>query len=363
MGFWDHLISARRPGLIILNKKRENLQNYRLCYSCGPQKECDKRDKYMELARELKKTVEHENGHYTNCNFCYCYSYQREDTRTEDLEIKGWVETVQITALLRSTRILRSVLETWGNLLSLKLQWETIGLDWYEKLSRSEIIMIIIIVIIIHWELCQKFKFDNTNKWYMHNPASVLENETHKLQWDFNIQRDHQISARQSDLIIINKKIKKKTCRTVKFAAPAHQRVKLKESEKKDNTWTLLGNWKKLWDMNVMFILIVIGALSRVTKRLVQGMKDLKIRGGKETIQTTPLLRSAWFLRRVLETWGDLLSLKLERKTISWKISQGVNNNYNNNYYNHRGEMSSEGQVRISSSKRGIKNHKYIECI
>ena len=31
---------------------------------------------------------------------------------------------------------------------------------------------------VIHLELCKKFKFDHTNKWYMHNPASVLENET-----------------------------------------------------------------------------------------------------------------------------------------------------------------------------------------
>ena len=27
---------------------------------------------------------------------------------------------------------------------------------------------------VIHWEMCKKFRFDHTNKWYMHNPASVL---------------------------------------------------------------------------------------------------------------------------------------------------------------------------------------------
>ena len=48
--------------------------------------------------------------------------------------------------------------------------------------------------------------FHHTNKWCMHNPASVLENDTHKLLWDFDIQMDHLISARRSDLIIINKK-------------------------------------------------------------------------------------------------------------------------------------------------------------
>ena len=31
---------------------------------------------------------------------------------------------------------------------------------------------------VIHWEMCKKFKLDHTNKWYMHNPASLLENNT-----------------------------------------------------------------------------------------------------------------------------------------------------------------------------------------
>ena len=38
----------------------------------------------------------------------------------------------------------------------------------------------------------------------MHNPAPVLENDTYKLLWDFNIQTDHLIPARRPDLIIIN---------------------------------------------------------------------------------------------------------------------------------------------------------------
>ena len=45
----------------------------------------------------------------------------------EDLEVGGRVETIQTTALLRTARILRRVLETCWDLLSLKLQWETIS--------------------------------------------------------------------------------------------------------------------------------------------------------------------------------------------------------------------------------------------
>ena len=44
----------------------------------------------------------------------------------------------------------------------------------------------------------------------MHNPAAVLENDTQKLQWDFDIQMGHLILARRPDLIIIKKKKKKK---------------------------------------------------------------------------------------------------------------------------------------------------------
>ena len=59
---------------------------------------------------------------------------------------------------------------------------------------------------VIHRELCKKFKFHPANKWYMHNPTSVQENETHKLLWDFDIETYHLISARRPDLIILNKK-------------------------------------------------------------------------------------------------------------------------------------------------------------
>ena len=63
---------------------------------------------------------------------------------------------------------------------------------------------------VIHWETSKKFKSEYANKWYMHNPALVLENNTHKLLWDFDIQTDYLISARRPDLIIINKKKKKR---------------------------------------------------------------------------------------------------------------------------------------------------------
>ena len=42
------------------------------------------------------------------------------------------------------------------------------------------------------------------NKWYVHKPKFVLENETNKILCDFEMQTNHQISARRPDLVIVN---------------------------------------------------------------------------------------------------------------------------------------------------------------
>ena len=62
---------------------------------------------------------------------------------------------------------------------------------------------------VILLELCKKFKFDHTNKRYKHNPESVLENETHNILLNFDIQTDHSISTRRPLLIIVTKKKKR----------------------------------------------------------------------------------------------------------------------------------------------------------
>ena len=87
--------------------------------------------------------------------------------------------------------------------------------------------------------------------------------------------------------------------------------VKLKESKEKGKYLELTKELKNLWNMNVTVIPIVIGMFGTVTKGLKQGLEDLEITE-VETIQTTALLRAAKILRRVLETSGNLLSLRLK---------------------------------------------------
>ena len=60
----DHLIPTRRPDLIIMNQKKRTCKIVDFAVQADHRiklKECEKKDKYLDLARELKKK---------NCGTC-----------------------------------------------------------------------------------------------------------------------------------------------------------------------------------------------------------------------------------------------------------------------------------------------------
>ena len=54
----------------------------------------------------------------------------------------------------------------------------------------------------------------------MYKPESILEDENHKVLFDFEIQRDNLFPVSKQDPVLINKN-KKRTCRIVDFAVLA----------------------------------------------------------------------------------------------------------------------------------------------
>ena len=79
--------------------------------------------------------------------------------------------------------------------------------------------------------------------------------------------------------------------------------------------------------MKVTIVPIVISTFGSITKGLLKGLEDLEVGERVETIQMSALLRTPRILRWVLETWGDLLSLKLQWKpsaNTDVKNSRGV---------------------------------------
>ena len=82
----------------------------------GKLKESGKKEKYLELAKELNEPW------FIKVTFIAIVigAFGRVTKvliqGVEDLEIRGRIETIQTTALLRSAKILRRVLETWRDL-------------------------------------------------------------------------------------------------------------------------------------------------------------------------------------------------------------------------------------------------------
>ena len=150
-----------------------------------------------------------------------------------------------------------------------------------------------------------------------HPNDNIIENgqKTEKSPGDLRRFAVPQTLVKDHQLMLMWKTLEE--WNIVDFAVPADHRIKLKECEKRGKYLDLAWGMKKLWNMKVTIIPIVIGAYGTVTKGLLKGLEDLEVGNRVETIQTTALLKTARILRRVLETWGDFLSLKLQWKTIS----------------------------------------------
>ena len=113
-----------------------------------------------------------------------------------------------------------------------------------------------------------------------------------------------------------------RTCWIVEFAYPADHKVKIKENEKRDKHLDFPKELRNLWNMRMTEIPIVIGALGTVSKKLWKGAWRVENGDRIETIQTAALLRLVRKLRRVPETWEDLLLLRLQWKIITWRLCE-----------------------------------------
>ena len=124
----DHLISARRPGLIIIsNKKKRTSKIVDFAHYRIKLKESEKKDKYLKLIGELKKSWNMKVTIIPIVIRDFGTAPKGLLKGQEDLEVGGQVETIETTTLQRTARILRRVLETRRDLLLLKLQWKTIS--------------------------------------------------------------------------------------------------------------------------------------------------------------------------------------------------------------------------------------------
>ena len=91
--------------------------------------------------------------------------------------------------------------------------------------------------------------------------------------WDFTIETNHYITARRPDIVIVNKH--DKTCQLIDVACPGNKRVKEKEDEKIVKYQDFARELRKVWNMEVKIIPVVIGVLGTMPTRLKDNLKEI----------------------------------------------------------------------------------------
>ena len=109
------------------------------------------------------------------------------------------------------------------------------------------------------------------DKWYEHEPESVLENEDYKILWDFGIQTDHVIEAWRPDLVVVDKK--EISCKIIDFAVPRDGRIEENEKDKIEKYQDFGRELQKIWNVKVKIISLFVGSLGAIPKQFGNRLK------------------------------------------------------------------------------------------
>ena len=86
---------------------------------------------------------------------------------------------------------------------------------------------------------------------------------------------------------------KKDLCQIMDFACPYHERANTKELEKIEHYQDLATELRKIWNMKVKLMLLVIGALGTTPIKFRNWLKGIGIETQITELQKTVLLHSA----------------------------------------------------------------------
>ena len=150
---------------------------------------------------------------------------------------------------------------------------------------------------ILHWKLARKCNLEAPDKWYKHEPESILENGDYKILWDFSIHTD-VIDARRPDLLVVDKK--ERSCKIIDFVVPGDSGME-KEKDKIEKYQDLGKELQEIRNVKVKIIPLVVGSLDGIPKQFGNRLKRIIITAGTAQVQKIVLLGTARILRKVLE--------------------------------------------------------------
>jgi hypothetical protein len=156
----------------------------------------------------------------------------------------------------------------------------------------------------IHWRLLQihgiKTEVEN---WKLHEPHKIIESDSIKILWDFNIFTDRKISARRPDIMIINKN--SNTGMIIDINCPNDSNVCRNEKEKCCKYTDLKIELERIWDTHFEIIPVVIGCLGATSKRITKFIQRIGLRKAEiSQLQEITLLSSCHILRKYITQSG-----------------------------------------------------------
>lgn len=133
----------------------------------------------------------------------------------------------------------------------------------------------------LHYSICKALDNEMTDKWYLHMPKPVYEQEDITVLWNHAVCTDREVTTNRSDKIIQNKE--KKTYLLIDVAVPADRNVVQKEVEKMLKYKSLCTAIQQMLNLKCKIIPVITGATRIVTEDL---RKNLEAIPGKHSIDS-----------------------------------------------------------------------------
>ena len=191
----DHLIPARRPGQVIINKKKGTCRIAEFAVLVDHRvklKECEKKDKYLDLARGLKNV------------------WKKKVTVIPVIPIIGALGTVT-KGLAQGLEDLEIRADKWrpfkNSIIKIGQNTEESsgdlrGLTVTQTPVRNHRLTLV-------WKTRKGVNNDNNNNNNnnnYNNIESILENKINNIIWDFGIKTDHLVLAKRPTVVILKRK-------------------------------------------------------------------------------------------------------------------------------------------------------------
>ena len=150
----------------------------------------------------------------------------------------------------------------------------------------------------IHWKICQNYKVKAAEKWYEHQPPTVIDTDSVTILWDMPVHTDRELKANKPDIIVKDKK--EKRCMIIDVAVPSESNTSVKVTEKLSKYKDLEIEISRMWCMKTQTIPVVIGSLGLVKKGLEKFSDRIPGNIDLNTVQKIALLGTAHILRKIL---------------------------------------------------------------